>query len=945
MTADPSQHNVRAGQRVLIKGRGDLGVGEVLRVAESYGAYVADVVFESETGRRLETLPVERLELVPDMWQRAARGDWDAPRDFLLKQLAFQLPLQNTGGQLSNSRTDLLPHQVLLTRDVVRAERRRFLIADEVGLGKTIETGMIVRELVARGEAVRILIICPAGLVRNWQGELRDAFRLHFDVLGVDFMDHGASSWETRTRIIASIDALKRQPRLDRLMGAPRWDLVVFDEAHHLSRIRYGTKVQTTQNYKLAEALRSHTRDLLFLSATPHQGNAYQFWSLVSLLDEHLFESPQALEQHRGLLNRIMFRRTKREVTDARGEAIFMRRQVHSRIFEQASRERLFYDRLTEYLREGYNAAGLGQSRTSSKQRAIGFVMAAFQKIMSSSPRAIRQALRRRLMVLLTRHMLELEQKRRAASGATLAERILSLQDEIRALATQVAETRQDLGESADADTLINQIRQRLARTMSEETAWALDGDEEGDEGVFADADIPDEAAKVRELISLVPAGADRKYVTLTRAIDEMRRENASERFVIFTQYLETLAFLMVELGSAYGRDKVAIIRGGPLDDKIAAVERFWAADGAKFLICTSAGGEGINLQAGRVLFNYDLPWNPMAVEQRIGRIHRYGQQDTCQVYNLVARDTVEERIYGLLDQKLTEIARTIGKLDPSTGEPLEDFRSQVLGFLGASPNYQALYMRALLDRDYQRTAREIEQALQNAREASEAINALSQDLSTFSVQDYLRIEGRVTLQDLQLWAEQAILRLGGALLPAGESTRVEVPADLYAAKGVSPRYDAVTFDRHAAMRRRSVELLGIGHPLIDGLLSHFQHAQSRGEVTRVQARDGEVAPVLTVRALITVEAEDRHTYREVRIVRIDRDGHTGLLSDDWDLSLLRNGTDEVSPKATLADPLPWDLWHQAYEASISAILARTRLRVGNVLSARVQLLGMCLVE
>lgn len=943
MSEEPVEYEVRTGNRVTVKGRKDLGVGEVLRVAENYGAYVADVVFDAESGRRLETLPIERLELVPDIWDRAKRGDWDNPEDFLLKQLAFQFPLHNTGGQLSNSRTDLLPHQILLTRDIVRAERRRFLIADEVGLGKTIEAGMIIRELVARNEAQRILIICPAGLIKNWQNELRDAFRLPFEVLGLDFMDYGAASWEMHNRVIASIDALKRAVRMDRLLSAPRWDMIVFDEAHHLSRTRYGTKIQATQNYKLADALRTHTRDYLFLSATPHQGDTFQFWSLVSLLDEHLFASPESVEEHRGLLNRIMFRRTKREVTNSRGEPIFMRRQVQSQIFDQAARERLFYDRLTEYLREGYNAAGIGEKRTTSKQRAIGFVMATFQKIMSSSPRAIKQALRRRLMVLLMRHMLELEQKRKKGSTGALAEKILNLQDEIRALAEQIVETRRDLGESTDADLLVNAIRQRVTRSMMEETSWALDGDEEGDEGIFADADIPDEAGKVRDLIKLVPDGADRKFVTLTRAIDELRRESKDERFVIFTQYLETLAFLREELAKTYGAEKIAIIRGGPLDEKIAAVEKFWAADGARFLISTSAGGEGINLQVGRILFNYDLPWNPMAVEQRIGRIHRYGQQDTCQVYNLVARDTVEERIYGMLDQKLGEIARTIGKIDPATGQPLEDFRSDILGFLGSSPNYQALYMKALMDKDFKRTEREIEEALKNARDACEAVNSLTQDLSTFNLQDYLQIEGRVTLSDLKEWAEHGILRLGGTVLPNDEAFKVEVPAELQNIRGVSARYEAVTFDRQTAMRKRRVELMGIGHPLVDALLSFHQNSSFRGEVTCFPGSDN-TQPVLVLRALLTIEAEAKHTHREVKVVQIDQQGQVKVLSDEWDLEVLRSS--HFKPTRAPANPsdLPWGLWKQTYDGTIGALLTQTRLKVDNPLSARVQLLGVSLL-
>lgn len=935
---------VKAGHRVTVKYRLDLGVGEVLRVSDNFGAYVADVVFDGDGGRRLETLPIERLELVPDIWERAQRGDWDSPRDFLVKQLAFQLPLHNAGGQLSNSRTDLLPHQILLTRDIVRAERRRFLIADEVGLGKTIEAGMIVRELVARNEASRILIVAPAGLIKNWQNELRDAFRLSFDILGIDFMDHGAASWETHNFVIASIDTLKRPIRMERLLSAPRWDVILIDEAHHLSRTRYGAKIHPTQNYRLADALRSHTRDLLFLSATPHQGDAFQFWSLISLLDERLFDSPESILEHRGLLNRVMYRRTKREVTNARGEPIFMRRQVHSQIFDQATRERLFYDKLTEYLREGYNAAGIGEKRTTSKQRAIGFVMATFQKIMSSSPRAIKQALRRRLMVLLMRHMLELEQRRKKASSGALAEKILDLQDEIHRLAEEIVATRRDLGETTDADALVNMMRQRVTRSMAEETSWALDGDEEGDDGVFADADIPGEADKVRDLIELVPEGHDRKYITLTRAIDDMRKENPRERFVIFTQYLETLAFLRDELSKAYGSDRIAVIRGGPLDEKIAAVEKFWEEEGARFLISTSAGGEGINLQAGRILFNYDLPWNPMAVEQRIGRIHRYGQQDTCQVYNLVARDTVEERIYGLLDQKLDEIAKTIGKIDPSTGKPLEDFRLEILGFLGSSPNYQSLYMKALVDRDFKRTEREIEEALKNAKEACDAVNSLTQDLNTFNLQDYLQIEGRVTLADLQEWAEQGILKLGGSILPNNETFNIEVPEELQRSKGVAPRYVAVTFDRLTAMRKRRTELMGIGHPLIDSLFAYYQSSVLHGEATCFSSDGTTNSPVLLLRSLITIEAEGRHTHREVKFVQIDQKGQVQILPDTWDLAMLQSGKYQRARLPADVEQLPWSLWRQTYDATIGALLAQTRMKVENPLSARVQLLGISIV-
>lgn len=866
----PEQASIKPNDKVLVYDRRDWGVGEVLRVQESGGIYQADVAFDGPNGRRLETVPLDQLQHAPELWERLASGDRDHPLDFLLKQLAYQFPLHNSGGELSSSRTQLLPHQILLTHDIVGANRRRLLIADEVGLGKTIETGMIIRELVARGEAERVLIICPAGLVRNWRQEMQDAFRLTFEVLGEDFTDRAHSVWDLHHRVIASIDTLKKLKRLEALKLAPRWDLTVVDEAHHLTRKRYGKKVDPSQNYRLAETLRGHTRDLLFLSATPHQGDPFQFWSIVQLLDDQLFESPESMANHRGLLNRVMVRRTKREVTDAQGQPIFMRRQVHTQRFHMAARERQFYDLLTEYLREGYDAAGLGQARTSSEQRAVGFVMTTFQKIMSSSPRAIKQALRRRLLALLVRQQMSLESQSGGVRSPEAAARIVALQEEMRQLAITINCIAPSPSQIGEADAYIAQVKQRVARRgvpADEVTSWALDGDEEGEEGIYGEAAIPDEVRKVRELVGRVPDGRDRKFDTLVRAIEQIRRDAPQEKFVVFTQYRDTLDFLREELSKLYGPQTIAILRGGPLDEKIAAIEAFWDPVGAQFLVSTSAGGEGINLQVGHILFNYDLPWNPMAVEQRIGRIHRYGQRDTAQVYNLVAEDTVEERVYGLLDKKLLEIARTIGKVDPVTGEVVEDFRSEILGFLGSTPNYQALYKLALVDPDYQRTEREIAEAIEKARLASQALRELVQDLDTFNLEHYRALQGHFKMDDLRIFLEKAIIRLGGAFLPDGDFCRIETPQPLLRFPRVAPRYQVATFSRDAAMRRRGAELLGLGHPLVDALISYLQSPHYPGKVALFRRKDGHAPDCCSIRFLLTAELQNgvkRTYYRDI---------------------------------------------------------------------------------
>lgn len=932
----------QTSDRVRITGRFEMGVGEILRICETSGEYVADVVFESRQGRRLESMPLDRLETAVSPWQKLRDGQFDNTKDFLLRQLAWQFALGNAGGELTNSRTQLLPHQILLTHDVVRMSRRRLLIADEVGLGKTIETGMIIRELIARGEAQRVLILTPAGLVKNWQNELRDCFRMEFEVLGLDFQDYAPSTWENHHRVIASIDTLKRPIRMDRILNAPRFDLIIVDEAHHVSRIRYGKKQQTTMNYRLLEAIRGHTRDLLFLSATPHQGDNFQFWSLINLLDDHLFESPEALIRHRNLLNRVMIRRTKREAVDAEGKALFVRRQVHTESFEPALREQRFYEQLTDYLRTGYEAAGvLRGGRTTSAQRAIGFVMTAFQKMMSSSPRAIKQALRRRLLVLLVREQIALEKKRRTDFGHELPVRMVRLTEEMRVLAREMLALNSGTTSSAaqldaEADAYIAQVKQRVVKKLTadleENTDWSLDADEEGDEGVYADVELPDEADKVRELVGLVPEGTDRKFDRLLSVVSDLQAANAGERFIIFTQYRETLEFLRIELARIFGDHRIATIKGGPLDAKIEAAERFWDEDGAKFLISTSAGGEGINLQCARVLFNYDLPWNPMAVEQRIGRIHRYGQKEVAQVYSLVAKDTVEERIYELLDSKLRTVAQAIGKTDPTTGEPLEDFRLEILGFLGSNPDYQHLFKQALVDRDYQRTASQIEDMMQQAQQARNALLDLSQDLTNFNLEHYRRISGRFHLQQLGIWCREAIVRLGGSVLPVGDFWRVLTPDCLKMNPLVSPKYEHVTFDRALATRTKKCELFGIGHPLIDALLSYLQNAPFSGDAAMVPSIAEERGRV-EARYRVSWDRSDQGSSSTVVRVSLNGTAQVDELGEDSDRLAL--------PVPTSAAPLPvGDIQNRADEAIRLWIASRkTELPQGTI--ARYELLGV----
>jgi len=852
---------IQEGTKVRISYLPDQPIGEVVRVREDNdNGYRLDIALERDGKRILESCAATAVELVDDVFGRFQKRQYCHPRDFFLRLLSYDFPLENAGGSLSNSKTDLLPHQILLTHTLINSPRRRYLIADEVGLGKTIETGMVIREMHARGEGNRILVICPAGLTDNWQREMRDCFRMFFDVFGKDFTDSTPYAWEQHNLVIASVDTLKREERLTKLLSAPRWDCIVIDEAHHLSRKRYGTKIERTLNYKLAERIKAISRDLLFLTATPHQGDAYQFWSLIQLLDDQLFENPDAMKDHRGLLGRVMIRRTKREVTDADGKPIFMRRQVQTHRFQLSLREERYSERIVEYLKEGYTVAGGTGGKTTKRERAVGFLMATFQKIMSSSPRAIKQALRRRLVSLLSRRQMALESgKLGTITRNDLSARIVKYQEEMRAIVKEILkyEGENDVT-TADADAHIAKLKQRLSKRpeFNEElTSWALDESESGDAILESELEIPNEIARLQELIEMIDEGPDRKFDTLIRAIEQVKNENPSEKIIIFTQYLQTLLFLRDELSHYYDPQKIALVRGGPLEDKIASCESFWDENGAQILLSTTAGGEGINLQVCRILFNYDLPWNPMAVEQRIGRIHRYGQQETAQVYNLVGEGTIEEKVYDILEEKLLDIAQTIGKVDRVTGQVVEDFRSEVLGYLGSNANYTELYRKALIDRDYVRTAQEITDALEKAREASEAIREFSQELSSFNMEKYTAIRGKYELKDLGIFMQKAVSSLGGSFIPSGEIVEIATPNVLLSYPGVSSHYSGATFSRKLATRKKGMDLLGIGHPLVDATMKYYRTQATTIDIAHIAIENTPAAMVCYY--LYTVQLSD----------------------------------------------------------------------------------------
>lgn len=801
--------DIQPGQKVV---HYDLGEGVV--VSREPTGYIT-VFFRSHGERQV---PSETLSPATERYEQIANNMVPATPERVEKLwLALEaeaLPLMESAATLTSAKVDLLPHQVVLVHRIANANPKRFLIADEVGLGKTIEAALILRELASRGELHRAIMIVPAGLVENWRRELNDVFNLDFEVFGSegDVTDRKTNAFAKHNHLIVSVDTLKRPTRVKKLLEAPPWDLVIFDEAHHLSVYRYGNRVKKTENFKLAEALRDHCRDLLLLSATPHQGDHFRFWMLIRLLHPELFENERDMLENRHRLNAVVMRRTKADACASDGSPLFARRMVHTEAFDLSEKEREFYDALLEYLKDGYDLA----AKQGSKGQALGFVMTIFQKIAASSFAAICSTLRRRLLMLTIQEAIERDEVLDVDGRNRVLEEARQIIHGMYALPDNAIGTAQ--AEQILAESKVQLLKKRqealsfttTAERYSDTELDALTSEESA--AMLVSLALPEERRRIRELLDSYPEGAETKSSVLINALRDIWQLNPDEKIVVFATYLGSVEAIRRHLTEAFPSKGIDVLKGGDHGAKTAAQKRFKRKDGSNVLICTAAGREGINLQFARVLFNYDLPWNPMDLEQRIGRIHRYGQQSTAQVYNLVAADTIEGQIFLLLEEKLIDIAKTLGKLDDQ-GQVAEDLRTQVLGQMSSNLSYDRLYQEALSDPTLKRTKQELEVAMSNASLARQVVFELFQDLDSFNVGDYRKFddEGR-GMGRLIAFTSRASRVDGQEFKREDETGWTLHHGDAEPVK--------FTSDRDRALQDENVELLGLEHPVVRRLMT-----------------------------------------------------------------------------------------------------------------------------
>jgi len=557
------------------------------------------------------------------------------------------------------SNIDPLPHQRIAVYDhMLKQPRLRFLLADDAGAGKTIMAGLYIREMLSRRLLRRVLIIVPAGLLGNWRKEMMTLFNLPFRIVrGNDARYENPFVGDQSDRIIISMDTLGTSRMFSRLQApelAP-YDLVIFDEAHKLAADRgRDLRVEKTDRYCLAEALAGvqvHEEQwqlnwtphhLLLLTATPHMGKEYPYYALWRLLEPNILATPEAFGEYPAeQRSKHFIRRTKEEMVYLDGRPLYPKRISDTLGYElsqgDVSEQRL-YDETTDYLRFVYNRAKL------LNREAARLAMSVFQRRLASSTYALLRSFERRIARL--DEIIESVQ-----DGQLTTEQLFALQ--------QCISDGDDVLSTKTADDEVSE-ENREENEIAEDKLL---------QGVVAAslADLLVERENVRELLNLAKkvyeSGQESKFERLREILTDPEYKN--EKFIVFTEHRDTLYFLARRLSGMGYTDQLAQIHGGmDYTQREEEIERFrkpLAENGARFLICTDAAGEGINLQFCWIMINYDVPWNPARLEQRMGRIHRYGQKhDPVVIMNLIAPSTREGRVLKVLLEKLEKIRKEL---------------------------------------------------------------------------------------------------------------------------------------------------------------------------------------------------------------------------------------------------------------------------------------------
>jgi superfamily II DNA or RNA helicase len=882
--------DIKPGAR--LRGLDAAGVAEVVQVAR-FGPDALNLVFRVN-GRVGERLVYRGEEPAFECLEAGRTYAFDADGALLrLASEAYRLRLAHLFDPylaVSASQIEALPHQITAVYgEMLPRQPLRFLLADDPGAGKTIMAGLLIKELLIRGDLERCLIVAPGNLVEQWQEEMAEKFSLSFDILSRDQIENSVTGnpFTERNRLIMRLDMAARSDDLRaKLEAAPQWDLIICDEAHRMAASYFGGEVKETQRHKLGKLLGTLTRNFLLMSATPHNGKEADFQLFMGLLDADRFEGRFREGIHKADVSDMMRRLTKEELYRFDGTPLFPERRAYTASYELSPAEADLYQAVTTYVREEMNRAD--RSGDGKRQNSVGFALQILQRRLASSPAAIHRSLERRRKRLEER----------------LREETLVRQIGIAPLSRAPAIPDFDPDDLADvpgeeAEAIEEQIADQAtaAATLAELEAE-----------IVILRDLEDRALRLKL------SGQDAKWRELDTILDDpIMLDPATglrRKVLIFTEPKDTLEYLQHKIVARVGDPAaVVVIHGGiPREARRAAIAAFNSDPVVRVMIANDAAGEGVNLQRGaHLMVNYDLPWNPNRLEQRFGRIHRIGQTEVCHLWNLCATNTREGEVYRRLLEKLEEARKALGGKvfdvlgELFEGQALRDLLIDAIRY-GDLPETKARLFRSVDDAvDVAAIERLVaERKLTSEGMDPNAVAAIREEMERAQAR-------RLQPHFISAFFREAFQHLGGRIAERerGRFEILRVPPvlkhrDRLIGRGdpVLDRYARITFDKALIIGKPQAELLAPGHPLLDAtidvVLERFQPLLQQGGVLVDDADEG-FAP----RLLVYLE----HAIRDGRVAK---SGEPRVVSQRLQFIHLReNGTATDGGSAPYLDCRP----------------------------------------
>ncbi len=713
---------------------------------------------------------------------------------------------------VSTSMVEPLPHQITAVYgEMIPRQPLRLLLADDPGAGKTIMAGLLMRELLVRGDLHRCLVVCPGSLAAQWQDELYQKFQLPFEILTRDRIEAArtGNALAEMPLLITRLDQLSRSDDLQAKLRQTEWDLVVCDEAHKMSASFFGKEVKETKRYKLGKQLGTITRHLLLMTATPHNGKEEDFQLFMALLDSDRFEGRFRDGTHAVDTSDLMRRMVKEDLVKFDGKPLFPERRAYTVAYRLTDSENHLYQRVTDYVREEFNRAD--NLENNGRKGTVGFALTILQRRLASSPEAIYQSLKRRRERLQRRVQEEQDRKRRLEDWLDFGQS-LDLED--------IEDDFDDFDEAereAAEQEVVDQAT--AARTIAELKIEIAELEQ-----------LADLALKVRR------SGQDRKWEELRKLLSEepvmFTAQGHRRKLVIFTEHRDTLNYLVDRIQTLLGRpEAVVTIHGGMGREARKKAEAAFKQDATvQVLIATDAAGEGINLQRAHLMVNYDLPWNPNRLEQRFGRIHRIGQTEVCHLWNLVAAATREGDVYLSVLRKLQveekalqgRVFDVLGKA--ISGKELRELLIEAVRY-GDRPDIKAKLNQVVADRLDQDRLRSLLEEHALARDAMDAskvaeIRAEMERLEARKLQPHY----------IAAFFLEAFQRLGGSVKQR-ESGRYQIsyvpsvirsyPLKLGFGEPILRNYERICFEKGLINTpgKPSAAFICPGHPLLETVI------------------------------------------------------------------------------------------------------------------------------